>query len=239
MVIAALVLLAASAGDGSIRIDYPFSLISGGIASEAEFEEARRGPMGDQYAAFGFVRPSWVTADQLRWASYFRNGTIEWASVMVRKGELIFTDKYGNVFRGRCGNQLVTSLPKNAKTFVPPPGLEYPSVVWYPPATLPPAEAGLIPWPFPPMSPPPVEEEPLPPQRIPNELPPVTVGVCDRCAGPNWPPPLPPWWIPNSPGSPAIPVPPVGRATPEPASLTLLVFTVIGFLIARWLLHRR
>ena len=189
------------------RVEYPYSLIPGGIANDADFELHRnQGRLAEHYADVGFLRPRYLPADRKMWTSYTRDDRIFWTPVMIRKGELVLQDRYGNMIRGRCGNRL-SDTPRNSVEFVPPTPDEWetPNITY----SIPP----LIPSPietvdFPPFEPPPGEEGTEPP-----EGPVVSVAIT--------PPVL---WIPLDVGSPvSVPFAPIEAAIPEPGTSWLIL----------------
>ena len=121
------------------RIEYPYSLIPGGITSDADFEQHRNeGKLAEHYADVGFLHSQYLHADRKMWTSYTRDGEIFWTPVMLRKGELVLQDRYGNMIRGRCGNRL-SDTPRKSVEFIPPtPGeWETPNITYAVPPLIP------------------------------------------------------------------------------------------------------
>jgi hypothetical protein len=140
--------------DPQLRLEYPFSLIPGGVSSDTELEAARSADpiLAEHYADVGFLRPAILSHDQLLYASYRQGGrqdgrqdgrqggSIVWTSspIRVRAGEMVLADRSGNLVRGRCGNRL-SDTPRQPVAFVPPAerAFEMPEVSFIEPPVLP------------------------------------------------------------------------------------------------------
>jgi hypothetical protein len=110
-------------------IAWPHSLIPGGIATPDQYEAQR--PRG---ADVGFLRPQYLQKDVVAWVDYRDGDSVRWtaAPVKLHKGELVFTDRYGHMVRGRCGNDISLTAPP--KSYLPsrPVDLETPQVSMLP-----------------------------------------------------------------------------------------------------------
>ncbi len=114
---------AASIPSLEIRAQYPLSLIPGGLKSDVELEAARAGDpiLAEHYADVGFLHPISLARDQWLYASYRQGRSIVWTTspILVHANELVLTDRYGNLVRGRCGNRL-SDTPRAPSAFVEP-----------------------------------------------------------------------------------------------------------------------
>jgi hypothetical protein len=132
-----------------MRAAYPLSLVPGGISSDADLEAARASDplLAAHYADVGFLRPAFLTQDQLFYASYRQGSSIVWTSsrIQVRAGESILADRSGNLIRGRCGNRL-SETPHLPVGFVEPPHpvFETPQISFAPEVTLPDSSADQL-----------------------------------------------------------------------------------------------
>lgn len=160
----------------------------------------------EHYADIGIVRPAILRSDEMAFVSYRQpGGRIVWtfSRVLIKTGELILEDRAGNRVRARCGN-LISSVPRNPRTFVMPPELDHETpVITFPDQPL---IAGKIP--------PADYLFPLPPSR-PHDLFPPVIPVSSRT------PYVPPYiFFPG--GNAPIYVPPAVLVTPEPRTGILM-----------------
>lgn len=112
-------LLSAAALTSEGRLEYTYSMIPGGISSYADFEPKRE-LLKEHYAGIGFLRPTVISVDTTMWALYRKDSAILMVPGDLKHGEIVFSDRNGNLIRGRCGNRLARELPPAARTFVPP-----------------------------------------------------------------------------------------------------------------------
>jgi hypothetical protein len=237
----------------SLRPNYPYSVIPGGVYSPAELRAAIQKDLlvRQHYAGFNFhsVQLVKLTTDQYQYASFRLKNRIFWTykKLLIPKGEILVTDGT-NYARTRCGNRL-SDVPKGDTTiFQPAERL----------LSLPPFSPELLPQ-LPLAEVRPTPESLLLPFQAPRAAlffptaaaPPLNVFV-------KWPPleqspfpvpvSAPPYvttpLLPNRPGSPGnVPVtsglppttPPVVPAVPEPGTLSLFA---LGLLVSVLLLHR-
>jgi hypothetical protein len=99
----------------SLRLNYPFSVVPGGVYSPAEIRYADRDSLVHKHYAgldLKAVRMVQLTADKYQYASYRFEDKIYWTRKQLRipKGELLLTDGQ-NYVRARCGNRL-SDLPQ-------------------------------------------------------------------------------------------------------------------------------
>jgi hypothetical protein len=204
-------------------VSYPHALVTCGVRSSDDFETARQtGPgLASHYADVGFVRPAVLKSDEWDYASFRQGDRIVWTPqpILVRSGELVLRDRYGNTIRARCGNRL-SEMPREPKAFVMPPELthEIPSVqltdAW--PPVLQPLPSGFF-IPLPLLLPPNVTDtsgkgEPLPPVVLTGQpLPPLILNtpVMIRTGGTLSPGPV---------------------STPEPSPAILMIAGAASFL---------
>jgi hypothetical protein len=237
----------------SLRPNYPYSVIPGGIYSPAELRAAiQKDPLiREHYADFNLNSAQLVklTNDQYQYASFRLRNRIFWTykKLLIPKGDVLITDGT-NYARTRCGNRL-SDVPKGNTTVLQPADRLL---------SLPPFSLEL----FPQLSladlrPPP--ETPVLPFQAPRAalfLPTAIMPPLNASA--NWPPlqqvslalpvSAPPYvttpLIPNRPGGPGnasmppvLPptTAPVFPAVPEPGTISLFG---VGLLVSLLLLHR-
>jgi hypothetical protein len=99
----------------SLRLNYPFSVVPGGVYSPAEIRYADRSPLVHKHYAgldLKAARMVQLTADKYQYASYRFEDKIYWTRQKLRipKGELLLSDGQ-NYVRSRCGNRL-SDLPQ-------------------------------------------------------------------------------------------------------------------------------
>jgi hypothetical protein len=237
----------------SLRPNYPYSVIPGGVYSPAELRAAiQKDPLVRQhYADFNLHSAQLVklTKDQYQYASFRLRNRIFWTykKLLIPKGEVLVTDG-SNYARTRCGNRL-SDVPKGDTTILQPadrllslPPFSHELLSQLPLAELRTTPGSLL-LPFqapraalffptaatPPLNAfvkwPPLEQLPF---AVPVSAPPYVTT------------PL----LPNRPGSPGnVPAtsglppttPPVVPAVPEPGTLSLFA---LGLLVSVLLLHR-
>jgi hypothetical protein len=103
---------------------YPYSLIPGGVAGEAEFRAHRRADpaLTAHYQGIGDrLLPITIPADRWMFASYRIENAIYWTKrpLLLRAGEPVLTDGV-NLVRGRCGNRLSDTPQQPVRRFEPP-----------------------------------------------------------------------------------------------------------------------
>ena len=110
-----------------LKLVYPHSLIPGGITSTADYEAHR--PYG---ADVGFLRPTYLQHDLAAFVDYRDGNSIRWTKtpVTLKKGELVFADRYGHMVRGRCGNDISFNAPTKTWTQHPSFDLDTPMTGW-------------------------------------------------------------------------------------------------------------
>ncbi|MGI9074865.1 MAG: PEP-CTERM sorting domain-containing protein [Bryobacteraceae bacterium] len=237
----------------SLRPNYPYSVIPGGVYSPAELRAAiQKDPLiREHYADFNLNSAQLVklTNDQFQYASFRLKNRIFWTykKLLIPKGEVLVTDGT-NYARTRCGNRL-SDVPKGNTTILQPADrlLSLPafSLELLPQLSL--ADLRSAP------------ESPVLPSQAPRAalfLPAAVAPALNAFA--NWPPiqqsplavpisapsyvttPL----IPNRPGGPSnasMPsvlspaTPPPVPAVPEPGTISLFG---VGLLVSFLLLHR-
>ena len=201
-----------SVADPEIRTEYPFSLIPGGVASDAELEAARAADptLAKHYADVGFLRPAFLGHDQWRYASYREGPSIVWtdARIRVRAGEIVLADRSGNLIRGRCGNRL-SDTPQFPVGFIQPPEafFETPEISFVEPPLLPHTLRDDITF---------VSFPPFPPIEAPVLNGPIRPVPTTVTGGSEWPTgnPVAPVFV-GAP--PVLVVPPFSLAPPPPA----------------------
>jgi hypothetical protein len=227
----------------AVCLSYPHALAVCGLGSQEELQQARDNDpkLREHYADVGFVRPEILKADELFYVSYRMGSRIVWTSkpLLVRAGERILKDRYGNCLRGRCGNRL-SRVPMMPAPPVLPPEIEHEKPVLI---------AGLIPFvpeaappivPFVPEAPP-LGLLPLP-APPPIETPPIEIPPIEIPAGRGPPIPIvPPIYVPPARGG--TPVPPVRAPilispVPEPEAIVLVAAGLILICAARLRLRR-
>ena len=167
-----------SAADRKI---YPYSIVPGGVFSDAEVRSARASdPLVDaHYSGTAKWKATRVMFPTLAYVSFRKGNRIVWSRkpVELRPGELLLTDEK-HLLRARCGNRVVFTLPPPG-TVVPPdePSVAPPVAFALPPpdAVVPPDEPSLAPPDEPftiphPEAGPPVPGGPL----VPGIAPPIT-----------------------------------------------------------------
>ena len=93
------------------RIVYPYSVVPGGVASQAELVRIVRTDrvVAAHYASFdvGAARPVTVTAPRAVHVSYRKGDQVYWTArkVMLKPGETLFTDGRSEM-RARCANRI-------------------------------------------------------------------------------------------------------------------------------------
>lgn len=101
------------------QLEYPFSVVPGGIANDDQFQ-ANHQP---HYADIGFLHRSVITEDKWMYSSYKKDGRIYWTAkpVKISRFELLLTDRTRHTtVRGRCGN-LLSETPRTPVAFTEPP----------------------------------------------------------------------------------------------------------------------
>jgi hypothetical protein len=198
----------AAASQAGRRV-YPYSIIPGGVYSEAELRSALlRDPVAARhYASFqpALLHTTELAGPRTAYVSYRMGSSVYWTRHPIRlpKGDTLITDGV-NFARARCGNRVSAEPQKPVAQFEPPPPalevlpvamLEPPAIPWHPAenqswnevqalnAILPVPPLRII---DPDPAPPPIDPA-LPPWRPQRYLPPV-------------PPPRPPYTVPE-PGS--------------------------------------
>jgi hypothetical protein len=221
----------------AIRLEYPLSLIPGGLTSDAELEAARTADpiLAEHYADVGFLRTAFIPRDQWLYASYRQGHSIFWTNsrILVRATELVLADRSGNLVRGRCGNRL-SDTPRTPVAFVQPPEAisETPEVSFMeapspPQSSLADLPAVLFP-PFPPL------EAPESGRGIRSVPTTVAVEPGWQAAGPFDSGLFPVGPISKPARSKSAPSPPGSVETPEPDSAWLLVAGCIIIVVCRW-----
>ncbi len=225
----------------SLRPNYPYSIIPGGVYSSAELKYAdQEDPVvKEHYSDFNLKKAQMVqlTEDKYQYASYRKKNKVYWTKkkLRLRKGELLLTDG-ASYARARCGNRL-SEKPQT------PVSLEEPPLKAL---LMPPMQLGI------PMelaeNPPLGELSAIPPiniQRLqpvlppigvlPPELPPIlpvspVVPVMPASFPPGTPvtPATPPGTPPAPPGIPPTitPGPPISTV-PEPKAVYLFLVTFV------------
>jgi hypothetical protein len=108
----------------SLRPNYPYSVIPGGVYSPAELRAAIQKDLlvRQHYAGFNFhsVQLVKLTTDQYQYASFRLKNRIFWTykKLLIPKGEILVTDGT-NYARTRCGNRL-SDVPKGDTTIFQP-----------------------------------------------------------------------------------------------------------------------
>jgi hypothetical protein len=187
------------------RTVYPYSVVPGGVLSEAELEASMaKDPVVAQHYRDILAERLHLTrlnTPMNVYASYRSANSVHWTTHTIRvpKGELILSDGT-NLIRARCGNRLVFAPPPEPPKTGGPPAIEPPELVFdYAP---------------PPIFTPP--EMPAPPH--PDSAPPRVAHF--------WPPAMPPptWCCgPGGyPGNGRQPRPPRPSAVTEPTTMLLL-----------------
>src|SRR5450755_1458556 len=187
------------------RTVYPYSVVPGGILSEAELETSMaKDPVVAQHYRDILAERLHLTRLNTPvnvYASYRSANSVHWTThtIQVPKGELILSDGT-NLIRARCGNRLVFTPPPEPPETREPPAIEPPELVFdyaLPPIIAPP-------------------EMPAPPH--PDSVPPRVAHF--------WPPAMPPptWCCgPGGfPGNGRQPRPPQPPAVTEPTTMLLL-----------------
>jgi hypothetical protein len=109
----------------SLRPNYPYSVVPGGVYSPAELRAAiQKDPrVGEHYADFNLRSAQLVklTDDHYQYASFRLGNRIFWTNKKLRipKGEVLVSDG-SNYARTRCGNRL-SDLPHSDTTPLQPP----------------------------------------------------------------------------------------------------------------------
>lgn len=109
----------------SLRPNYPYSVVPGGVYSPAELRAAiQRDPLvREHYVHFNLRSAQLVklTDDQYQYASFRVGNRIFWThkKLLIPKGEVLVTDG-SNYARTRCGNRL-SDLPNADTTLLQPP----------------------------------------------------------------------------------------------------------------------
>ncbi len=175
-----------SAASPSSRRVYPYSVIPGGVYSQAELRSAlSRDPVAaSHYASFepALLHTTELSAPRTAYVSYRVGSTVYWTRNPIRmpKGDTLITDGV-NYARARCGNRISAEPQKPIAQFEPPRAelenlpiamLEPPSFPWTPPED--PAWIDMLPA----APPPPISDEltvppppaPPPPPRRYTEL---------------------------------------------------------------------
>jgi hypothetical protein len=203
----------------SRRTIFPYSVIPGGVRDARELASAasRDQLVADHYSGFNLSRAHTIRLDQpaAMYVSYRANNHIYWTRnrMVIPAGETLISDGE-NLARVRCGNRLskIAALPVSAAE-PPREQLENPDFI-------PPLLAELLPG---------EGAETLP--GLPAALPILPPGPGGSAPVSNiFPPILPPGVTPPT-GNIIPPPPPV--ATPEPASLMLLLAgALFGVIVA-------
>lgn len=196
------------------RSAYPYSVVPGGVISEAELETAMaKDPVVAQHyrdILAARLRLSRLNTSVSVYASYRSANFVYWTSHTIRvpRGELILSDGT-NLIRARCGNRLVFSPPPESPKTREPPAIEPPKLVF---------DYAIPPIFGPPEMPDPPHLDPPPPQ-----------------VAHFWPPPMPPpTWCCGPGGFPRNghqPRPPGPSAISEPTTSLLMGTGVFVMLI--------
>jgi len=187
------------------RSVYPYSVVPGGVLSEAELETAMaKDPVVAQH--YRDILAARLHLTRLNtsvnvYASYRSANSVYWTSHTIRvpKGELVLSDGT-NLIRARCGNRLVFTPPPGSPRTREPPTIEPPELVFD--------------YALPPIFAPPEMPEPphvdSPPPQVAHFWPPA-VPAPTWCCGPG-----------GFPGNGHQPRPPGPSAISEPTTMLLL-----------------
>jgi hypothetical protein len=240
----------------SLRPNYPYSVIPGGVYSPAELRAAMQNDplVREHYADFNLHSAQLVklTNDQYQYASFRLRNRIFWTykKLLIPKGEVLITDGT-NYARTRCGNRL-SDVPKGNTTMLQPAD-QLLSLPPFSPELLPQLSLAETR---------PMPEGPVLPFEVPRAalfLPTAVAPLLNASA--NWPSlqqaPLavpvsaPPYvmtpLIPNRPGGPGnvlVPpalqptTPPVVPAVPEPGTISLFGVALLVSLLLLYRMYR-
>ena len=112
----------------AVCVSYPHALARCGVKSDDELRAVRESDdeLRLHYTDVGFVQPAVLKSDEMDYVSYRMGSRIVWSSkpLLIKAGEVVLTDRSGNMIRGRCGNRL-SSMPRTPIAPYLPPDMEH------------------------------------------------------------------------------------------------------------------